>query len=173
MKIKYIIWFVILGMIGYGLFFYFKPFRPLDSEVQIDKIIVIKNKRILQLISNDSVIKKYKISLSKVPEGHKEYQGDKKTPEGLYYINDKNPYSGFHKNLGISYPNQQDIEYAKKIGKDPGGQIKIHGLKNGYGWIGRFHLISDWTLGCIAVTDKEIDEQYEKIAIGTPIEIKP
>jgi len=125
------------------------------------------------LISNNEIVKTYKISLGKVPKGAKEFEGDKKTPEGLYIINDKNPNSKCHKNLGISYPNEQDIEHAKKMGKSPGGLIKIHGMLNGYGWLGRFHLFRDWTAGCIAVTDKEMDELYENVKIGTPIEIKP
>lgn len=173
MKSKYIILTLIFGLIGFGLIFYFKPFKPLDKSVTIDKIEVIKHKRRLDLISNNQIIKSYKISLGRVPKGHKEYEGDKKTPEGLYVINDKNPNSGYHKNLGISYPNELDKTHAKSIGKSPGGLIKIHGIKNGFGWIGRFHLLFDWTLGCIAMTDREIDELYENVKIGTPIEIKP
>jgi len=173
MKIKRIILTLIFGLVGIGLIFYFKPFKPLDKSVSIDKIEVIKHKRRLDLISNNQIIKSYKISLGRVPKGHKEYEGDKKTPEGLYVINDKNLNSGYHKNLGISYPNEQDIKHAESINKSPGGLIKIHGIKNGFGWIGRFHLLFDWTLGCIAITDKEIDELYENIEIGTPIEIKP
>lgn len=173
MKIKLIILTLIFGLIGFGLIFYFKPFKPLDKSVSIDKVIVIKHKRRLDLISNNQIIKSYKISLGRVPKGHKEYEGDKKTPEGLYVINDKNPNSGYHKNLGISYPNERDKKYADSIGKSPDGLIKIHGIKNGFGWIGRFHLLFDWTLGCIALTDKEIHELFENVEIGTPIEIKP
>lgn len=170
---KQIILILILGFIAYGLFFYFKPSKPLDESVIIDKIVVTKHKRTLALISNNEIVKTYKISLGKVPKGAKEFEGDKKTPEGLYIINDKNPNSKCHKNLGISYPNELDIEHAKKMGKSPGGLIKIHGMLNGYGWLGRFHLFRDWTAGCIAVTDKEMDELYENVKIGTPIEIKP
>ncbi|NPD86388.1 L,D-transpeptidase family protein [Lentimicrobium sp. L6] len=173
MKIKYIILILIFGLIGFGLISYFKPFEPIDKSVSIEKIEVIKHKRRLDLISNNQIIKSYKISLGRVPKGHKEYEGDKKTPEGLYIINDKNPNSGYHKNLGISYPNEHDKKYAESIGKSPGGLIKIHGIRNGFGWIGRFHLIFDWTLGCIAMIDQEIDEFYENVNIGTPIEIKP
>ena len=154
MKIKLIILTLIFGLIGFGLIFYFKPFKPLDKSVSIDKVIVIKHKRRLDLISNNQIIKSYKISLGRVPKGYKEYEGDKKTPEGLYVINDKNPNSGYHKNLGISYPNERDKKYADSIGTSPGGLIKIHGIKNGFGWIGWFHLLFDWTLGCIALTDK-------------------
>ncbi len=173
MKIKYIILTLFLGLIVIGLIFYFKPFEPIDRSVSIDKIVVTKHTRKLDLISNNRIIKSYKISLGRVPKGHKEYEGDKKTPEGLYIINDKNPNSGYYKNLGISYPNEFDKKHADSIGKSPGGLIKIHGIKNGFGWIGRFHLLFDWTLGCIAMTDKEIDELYENVKIGTPIEIKP
>jgi len=173
MKMKHIILVLILGLVGFGLIFYFKPFKPIDKSVTIDKIVVTKHERKLELISNNQVIKSYEISLGRVPKGHKEYEGDKKTPEGLYFINDKNPNSGYHKNLGISYPNEKDIKHAKSIGKNPGGLIKIHGIKNGFGWTGRFHLLFDWTSGCIALTNKEIDELYENIKIGTPIEIKP
>jgi len=164
---------LIFGLIGFGLFFYFKPFKPLDKSVTIDKVVVTKHKRTLDLISNNQIVKSYKISLGRVPKGQKEFEGDKKTPEGLYFIKDKNPNSGYHKNLGISFPNEQDFKRAKSIGKSPGGLIKIHGIRNGFGWIGGLHLLFDWTLGCIAMTNKEIDEVYENVKIGTPIEIKP
>lgn len=173
MKLKYIVFIVLAVFISMTLIFYFKPFGPLNSAVTIDKIVVYKQDRTLVLLSNDSVVKTYAIALGRVPIGHKEFEGDRKTPEGLYYINDKNPNSGYHKNLGVSYPNKKDIEYAKSIGKDPGGLIKIHGMRNGIGWIGRFHLFMDWTMGCIAVTNTEIDELYERVPIGTPIDIKP
>ena len=164
---------LLFGLLSFGLIFYFKPFKHLDHSVSIDKIVIIKHKRKLDLISNNQIVKTYKISLGRVPKGKKEFEGDKKTPEGLYFINDKNPNSNYHKNLGISYPNEQDIKNAEAVGKSPGGLIKIHGIKNGYGWIGRFHLLFDWTMGCIALTDREIDELYENIAIGTAVEIKP
>ena len=173
MKPSYIILTFIFGIIGFGLIYYLQPFKPLDKSVSIDKIVVTKHKRTLVLISNNQIIKSYKISLGRVSKGRKEFEGDNKTPEGFYFINDKNEKSGYYKNLGISYPNEMDMKHAKLIGKSPGGMIKIHGIKNGFGWIGRFHLLLDWTLGCIAMTDKEIDEFYENVKIGTPIEIKP
>lgn len=144
----------------------------LDGSI-IDKIVVEKSKRKMYLYANNQLIKTYKIALGKHPRGGKKYEGDKKTPEGLYIINSKNPKSEYYKNLGISYPNKKDKEDAKKDGKNPGGDIKIHGLKNGWGWIGQIHLLTDWTAGCIAVTNKNIDELYDIIKIGTPIEIKP
>lgn len=155
------------------IFFLFCPSKPLDKSILIDKIIVDKSDRKLSVFENGNLIKSYKISLGKVPKGAKEFEGDMKTPEGLYVINDKNAKSGYHKNLGVSYPNQKDIDHATQMGKSPGGLIKIHGIKNGYGWIGRLHLLKDWTLGCIALTNKEIDELYASVPIGTPIEILP
>ena len=125
----------------------------------------------MKVFSNRELLKTYKISLGKKPIGKKEFEGDKRTPEGIYYINDKNSESGYHLNLGISYPNELDKEHADKMNKKPGGLINIHGLKNGIGFIGKFHRFFDWTLGCIAVTNKEIEELYENVPIGTEIEI--
>lgn len=153
--------------------YYFYPEKKLPTNIQIDKLVVNKSKRELLAYSNGQLIKTHRISLGRNPIGHKEYEGDKKTPEGIYYINDKNPNSGYHKNLGISYPNKKDIENAKRLGKSPGGDVKIHGLRNGSGFISRFQRWGDWTMGCIALTNSEMDELYEAVAIGTPIEIKP
>lgn len=173
MKRMYIIVALILGLVSFGLIFYFKPSKPLDRSVSIDKIVVTKHKHTLDLISNNQIVKSYKISIGRVSKGRKEFEGDNKTPEGFYFVNDKNANSDYHKNLGISYPNEMDIKHSKTIGKNPGGLIKIHGMKNGFGWIGRFNLLYDWTSGCIAITDNEIDELYENVNIGTLIEIKP
>lgn len=139
----------------------------------IDTIVVEKGKRKLHAYSKGILMKTYRISIGRNPKGDKEFEGDRKTPEGLYYINDKNPNSGYYKNLGISYPNKDDVDHAKVLGKKPGGLIKIHGLKKGRGWIGRLHLLKDWTFGCIALTNTEIDELYAAVKIGTPIEIRP
>lgn len=153
--------------------YYFYPEDKLPADTQIDKIVVYKSKRELLAYTNGQLLKTYKISLGSQPIGNKEFEGDKKTPEGFYYINDKNPNSGYHKNLGISYPNKNDIENAKRLGKLTGGDVKIHGLRNTNAYIGKFHRWQDWTLGCIAVTDEEIDELYNAVKIGTRIEIKP
>ena len=168
-NIKLTISLILLGLIVY----YFYPENNLPSATKIDKLVVYKSKRQLLAYSNGKLVKTYKIALGKQPIGDKEFEGDKKTPEGFYIINNKNPNSGYHKNLGISYPNKYDIENAKRLGKPPGGEIKIHGLRNRTGIIGKFHRWLDWTLGCIAVTDKEIDELYNAVDIGTQIEIKP
>ena len=149
------------------------PEERLPANIRIDKLIVHKAQRQLLAYSNDTLIKSYEISLGGEPIGDKECEGDNKTPEGIYTINDKNPNSGYHKNLGISYPNASDIEHAKQIGKPVGGDIKIHGIRNFMWFIGKYHRLYDWTLGCIAVTDEEIDELYDAVSIGTTIEIKP
>lgn len=165
---------MITMMILLGLtIYYFYPEEKLPSDIQIDNIVVYKSKRQLLAYSNGQLVKTYKVSLGKQPIGDKEFEGDKKTPEGIYFINDKNPNSGYYKNLGISYPNEDDKEHAKKIGKQPGGDIKIHGLRNRVGFIGKFHRWFDWTLGCIAVTNQEIDELYNAVEINTQIETRP
>lgn len=96
-----------------------------------------------------------------------------RTPEGVYTIHSRNPESSFYLNLGISYPSAEDKIYAEKLGKSVGGAIKIHGLRNGSGWKGRFHRLSDWTAGCIAVTNAEMEELYRAVPLGTPIIIHP
>lgn len=173
MKIKRIIrWVIIIFIIGL-IIYYFYPEQSLPLNTQIDSIVVYKSKKHLLVYSNGKHLKTYTISLGRNPIGDKEFEGDKKTPEGVYFICSKNPNSGYYKNLGISYPDKQDIEKAKIIGKFTGGDIKIHGLKNGLGFIGKFQRWFNWTAGCIALTNKEMDELYKAVKIGTKIEIKP
>ncbi|MFC4176418.1 L,D-transpeptidase family protein [Flavobacterium gossypii] len=139
----------------------------------MDRIEVFKSKRRMKVYSEGVLLKTYRISLGKNPVGHKQFEGDCKTPEGIYSIDGRNPNSTFHKNLGISYPNEKDLEKAKSLGKPAGGDIKIHGLRNGRGYISKFHRWRDWTAGCIAVTDVEIDELYDAVKIGAEIQIYP
>ena len=112
----------------------------------------------MTLISKDKVLKTYKIALGGNPNGPKERQGDNKTPEGTYIIDSRNKNSRYHLSLHISYPNEKDKKRAKELGVSPGGDIMIHGIKNGFSWIGDLHTELDWTKGCIAVTDEEIEE---------------
>jgi murein L,D-transpeptidase YafK len=169
---KFIKYFFLLLFVSLTVY-YFYPEPKIANNVKIDRILVLKSKRQLQAFSNGKLVKTYTISLGRNPIGDKEFEGDKRTPEGHYTINDKNPNSGYYKNLGVSYPNQKDIEEANKIDKPTGGQIKIHGLKNGIGFIGKFQRWFDWTAGCMALTNSEIDELYNHTTIGTPIEIRP
>lgn len=168
---KYVIIFSTIILLT--LVYSFYPERALPSGCKIEKLVVIKSKRIMEAYCKGDVIKTYKISLGGDPVGDKQYEGDKRTPEGDYIINAKNNKSGYHKNLGISYPNADDIREARAKKLKPGGDIKIHGIRNGLGFIGKFHRWTDWTAGCIALTNDEMDEIYDAIEIGTPIRILP
>lgn len=138
-----------------------------------DLVVVIKSKRVMFLMNEGKIIKAYRIALGKNPVGKKTVQGDGKTPEGRYYIVGRNPNSSFYKALKISYPNEQDVEYATKIGLKPGSGIMIHGLSKRVEYLGKYHVIDDWTEGCIAVTNEEMDEIWNLVPDGTPVEILP
>ena len=144
---------------------------PLASEMTIDSIVVEKTQRKMSVYSHGTLQKTYKVALGGDPIGHKQKEGDGRTPEGRYTINDKNPKSQYHKNLGVSYPNVADRARAKAAGYPPGGDIKIHGLEAGM--VGSAHTLYDWTEGCIAVTNEEIDELFAHVPTGTPILILP
>jgi tetratricopeptide (TPR) repeat protein len=139
----------------------------------VDKILIEKKKRRLTLILKDEALKTYKIALGGNPEGPKERQGDNKTPEGFYFIDSRNRNSRYHLSLHISYPNEKDKRRAKELGVSPGGDIMIHGIKNGFSWVGDLHTEVDWTKGCIAVTDEEIVEIEKLAPNGTMVEIRP
>jgi len=135
--------------------------------------LIEKKERRLTLISKKKVLTTYKIALGANPDGRKERQGDNKTPEGTYFIDSKNKNSRYHLSLHISYPNEKDKKRAKELGVSPGGDIMIHGIKNGLSWVGDVHTEIDWTEGCIAVTDEEIEEIDKLVPIGTIVEIRP
>lgn len=137
----------------------------------IDSIVVFKSSREMIVFSKKEKIKTYKIALGKNAIGKKQFEGDGKTPEGLYYIDDKSAASKFHKNLNVSYPNKEDIKFAESNGKSAGSEIKIHGLPNGLK--DENYLRTDWTLGCIALMNAEIDELFNHIKLGSPIFILP
>ena len=139
----------------------------------VDRILIEKNARRLMLISQGEVLKSYNIALGGNPIGPKERQGDNKTPEGTYVIDGRNKDSRFHLSLHISYPNEKDKKRAKDLGVSPGGDIMIHGIKNGFAWAGDLHTEVDWTKGCIAVTDEEIEEIDKLAPNGTIVEIRP
>jgi murein L,D-transpeptidase YafK len=138
-----------------------------------DKIVVLKGQRELLLSRHGQALKSYKVALGREPIGPKARAGDHRTPEGNYVIDWRNPQSKFHLSLHVSYPSAIDVQRARQSGTDPGGEIMIHGLQNGLGWIGRFHRLVDWTDGCIAVTDSEMDQVWRAVPDGTPIEIRP
>lgn len=138
-----------------------------------DRILIEKRERRLMLISKGKVLKTYKVALGGNPNGLKERQGDNKTPEGTYIIDARNRGSRYHLSLHISYPNEKDKKRAKQLGVSPGGDIMIHGIKNGFSWVGDRHTEADWTKGCIAVTDEEIEEIAKLAPNGTIVEIRP
>lgn len=147
------------------------PPRMAAPADQADEVLIVKSTRELHLLRDGRSIRHYSISLGASPQGHKARQGDQRTPEGRYEIDWRNPNSVAHLSLHISYPNEQDIAAAKSGNVDPGGNIMIHGLLNGWGFLGKLHLAWDWTQGCIAVTDAEMREIWARVPNGTPITI--
>ena len=151
----------------------FCVFLPLASRAalpQADKVVVLKSKRQLMLMSSGQIVKTYRISLGRNPIGTKTSRGDGKTPEGTYIIDKHKADSQFFRALHISYPNSTDLARARQFGVDPGGDIMIHGRPRGSWWQKRG---PDWTAGCIAVTNEDIREIWHAVADGTVIEIRP
>jgi murein L,D-transpeptidase YafK len=144
-----------------------------QTATKVDRIVVEKSKRTLKLMDGTKTLKTYKVALGGQPVGAKDRQGDHKTPEGAYSVDAKNLNSQFYKALHISYPNQADRANARKLGVSPGGDVEIHGLGSKWGWLGAKHRLTDWTDGCIALTNEEIDEIYPLIKVGTTVEIRP
>ena len=138
-----------------------------------DRIVVVKSARTLTLENNGRAFKTYKVALGGQPVGAKERQGDHKTPEGEYVVDAKNAQSQFYMALHLSYPNATDRARARSLGVNPGGDVEIHGLGKQYGWVGARHRLVDWTDGCIAVTNEEIQEIFETVPVGTKVEIRP
>jgi murein L,D-transpeptidase YafK len=150
-----------------------KTNSPAETKQIADEILIMKSEHKMTLLNQGKVLHVYQVALSTVPVGAKERNGDHKVPEGSYRIDYKNPASQFHLALHVSYPNEADRAHAKKLGVDPGGEIEIHGLGKQYAWLGSFHRKYDWTNGCIAVTNAEIEEIYPIVPVGTKVEIKP
>lgn len=162
---------LVAGAAGVMISFGLRHEHPLPAGVAIDSLHVWKQQRKMIAFSAGKPMKTYDIALGSNPEGHKEVEGDGRTPEGSYIISSKSTASRFHLNLGISYPDSSDVVRARKKGIPPGGDIKIHGLRNGLGFLGRHHTLVDWTAGCIAVTNAEIEELYRAAPLGTRIVI--
>lgn len=138
-----------------------------------DSILLIKHTHTLTLLREGQPIKQYRVALGRVGLGPKDHAGDNKVPEGTYRIVGRNPRSAFHRALRVGYPTPQQITAARTRGVDPGGDIMIHGIRNGLGWLGSAQRLVDWTKGCIAVTDPEMDQIWSAVSDGTPIEIRP
>ena len=141
--------------------------------VQADRVVVIKSERLLVLEREGAVLASYEVALGRNPRGAKTMAGDGRTPEGSYLLDWRNDESRFHRSIHVSYPGPVDRGHARTLGVSPGGAIMIHGLPETMEELGRGHLASDWTDGCIAVTNEEMDEIWERVEDGTPIEIRP
>ena len=144
-------------------------FRTYDGP-EVTRLVLFKEHRVLQLYHKGAVLKSYGVGLGFAPKGHKEIEGDGRTPEGHYYVDRRNPNSSFHLSIGISYPNEVDRAKAHAIGKSPGGDIFIHGRGDK---VDKKKAKGDWTWGCIAVKDREMEEIYAMVRDGTPITIYP
>jgi murein L,D-transpeptidase YafK len=147
--------------------------HPLPSNITADRVLVEKEARRLTLLRTGTPLKTYRVALGRAPVGPKEQEGDQRTPEGIYLVDFHKADSDFHRALHVSYPAQRDFDLAAARGVPAGCDIMIHGIRNGLGWIGAFHRRTDWTAGCIAVTDFEIEEIWRAVPDGTPIEIRP
>lgn len=146
--------------------------KTATPAVKADRVVIVKSTHMLTLMSHGQVLKTYKVSLGRGGSGAKNQSGDRETPEGEYVIDSKNPHSRFHRALHISYPNARDRDRAHRQGTSPGGDIEIHGVEEKWAWVGSPHRAVDWTAGCIAVTNPEIEEIYKLVPVGTPVEIR-
>lgn len=168
---KYIIIVCVL-LVGIGLLSFADSPSTLPGGSKVTKIVVEKRRHLMTLYANNQVLRIYHIALGRGDDAAKQQEGDDRTPEGLYVIDGKNNNSQFYKSLHISYPSHEDVARAKSQGHSPGGAVMIHGLRNDLKWIGKLHRLKDWTRGCIAVTNEEMDEIWNVVPVGTAIEIR-
>ncbi|HPM78142.1 MAG TPA: L,D-transpeptidase family protein [bacterium] len=164
---------MLLACLSAAAAYYYWPVQAIPFEAQVTHLIVFKSARRLAVMSGERELVRYPISLGRQPRGDKVCRGDNKTPEGSYVLDFRNPDSCCFRSFHVSYPDAGDAAAATERGCDPGGDIMIHGMSNGLGWLGRFHRWSDWTHGCIALTDAEMAHLWATVAEGTPIEILP
>jgi len=162
-----------LAMVAGGIVWAHWPRKPLPADTRADRVVVRKAARTLELYRGAELLRTYSIALGRDPVGHKAQEGDNKTPEGQYVLDYRNAASSFHKALHVSYPSPADIAAARARNVSPGGAIMVHGIRNGMGFLGRLHRMNDWTAGCIAVTNQDIDEIWRVVPDGTPILIEP
>lgn len=144
-----------------------------QTPAQADFILIRKKDHVMELYAQGKVLRTYKVALGQGGLAAKEREGDARTPEGHYTIDSRNAQSHYHKALHISYPDATDRKRAAALGVSPGGAVMIHGLPDRYSSVGAAHRLYDWTLGCVAVTNKEIDEIWQLVPPGTPVEIRP
>jgi murein L,D-transpeptidase YafK len=152
--------------------FLFLPISAFGIE-KADKVLVVKSESKLYLMKKGKVLSVFKAAFGANPAGHKQQEGDERTPEGDYILDYKKSDSAFYKAIHVSYPNIGDKKRSKEAGVNPGGLIMIHGQKNGFGWFAWITQNFNWTDGCIAVSNSAMDEIWEAVSVGTPIEIRP
>ena len=154
-----------LGLLAAGLSGCAGP-APYDGP-EVTRVVVMKSDRRMYLMHGDQVLTAHRTSLGFAPEGHKVAEGDGRTPEGRYRVDRRNPDSRYHLSIGIDYPRPRDVARARAAGRTPGGDIFIHGTPR------RFLAEGDWTAGCVAVSNAEIERIYAMVADGTPVDIFP
>jgi murein L,D-transpeptidase YafK len=143
-----------------------------DRVPRVDRIVVEKSTRRLIAFERGRAVREMTVALGREPAGNKVRAGDDRTPEGVFPIVAHQPASGYYRALRLGYPSPAQARLARLQGVDPGGDIMIHGLPNGLGWLGAWHRTIDWTRGCVAVTDGEMDWLYQAVPDGTPVEIR-
>ncbi|WOS63589.1 L,D-transpeptidase family protein [Sinorhizobium fredii GR64] len=165
MKNAYV-WPLAAALVLAGLF-------PALGAATADKVVVYKERRVLQLFQGERLLREFPIALGGNPVGHKMREGDRRTPEGSYVLDWRNDASSFYRSMHVSYPAPEDVEAAAAKGVDPGGMIMVHGQPNYLGWLAFLTQMFDWTDGCIAVTNAEMDEIWDMVPNNTAIEINP
>ena len=174
MRLKFILLLGVIFGVGGAIYFYaHHNWNPLPPNTTIDRIVVEKSARKLSIYRAGKKLKTYRVALGRNPTGAKQQEGDQKTPEGFYKIDNRNPNSNFHLALHISYPSAEDTARAAARGLPAGYDIMVHGLPNGRSWPGAFHRRKDWTAGCIALSDQEIEELWRVTPDQSTIEILP
>lgn len=138
----------------------------------VDLVKIDKSEQKMYLLDGEKIIKEYDVAFGANPKGHKQQEGDEKTPEGIYTLDYKKEDSTFYRAMHISYPNEADKENAKKKGVSPGGFIMVHGQRNWLSWFAPITQQWNWTNGCIALTNSEMDEFMELVNVGTQIQIE-
>ncbi len=167
-------WLALLLVCGIALALVTRSGTPASVApgTQADRIVVEKRAHTLTLFRHGQVLKSYRVALGRGGPGPKVQAGDNRVPEGLYRIVGRNAHSSFHRALRVGYPTPADIHQAQLRAVDPGGDIMVHGIRNGLGWLGPLQRNIDWTKGCVAVTDQEIEEIWNLVPDGTVIEIR-
>jgi murein L,D-transpeptidase YafK len=144
----------------------------IPAYADVDLVQVVKSKKKMYLLSDGEIVKEYDVAFGENPKGHKQQEGDKRTPEGEYTLDYKKEDSAFYRAMHISYPNNIDIANAEKKGVSPGGFIMVHGQRNGLDWFAPVTQRFNWTNGCIALTNSEMDEFMALVNVGTKIQIE-